>query len=56
MRGKNFTKGNERRILDAINRKVGDELDVNIKYVPDIEPTKAGKSVYLKQNLDFELY
>ena len=49
---KNFKKQDEKGIIEAFRRKVGDELDIVIEKVSEIELTPTGKTSFLVQKLD----
>lgn len=47
VKGDKYNMEDERKIISEVNAKIGDSIDMDVKYVDDIERTSAGKYLYI---------
>lgn len=52
VKGPEYTAEDEQIIMEAINEKIADSIELSIVYVDDIQRTKAGKYKYIMRNFD----
>ncbi len=54
VKGKSYSKADEKEIMDGVEQKFGKDLKIMIVYVDDIQPTSLGKHRFLIQKLPIQ--
>lgn len=52
VKGENYSSNDEKIIIEEVNKKIADSINMTIKYVDDIERTTAGKYRYIIRKFD----